>query len=328
VSDDPRAAIADALGEPGPTTPLRVLRAAANWGAGTVLVDACADDLVALECVIALDDAMPQLAALIGQAPQLVKLAAPGGDVADRLAAVGADLIRAQSALAADRAALAAGSDVLTRLAEVEAERDRLRADLDRLERARLIERELPALRDRLAELTSSLSQTQAEPYLEAPADEVIGGLVAAARRLLALTEEQRSLLDVGNDGLLNSVEAAATAAAQALARRDEIAAELQTRQDEAAELRLEGDRTLPALRAIRQADEELAAGIALSGLPGTTPADAAEDLPPSPLARVRGELAEIGRRLDGAEGVLRPLLRQHLRAYQEATKVRGLTEG
>lgn len=316
MTSDPRAALAAALNERGPVAPLLALRHAADWAARTVLKEACSDDMAAFECVVALDDALPPVRDLMRQAPELVNLASAGSAVGDRLAASAAELAREREALAAERAGLESARELLARLAEAEAERARLRDEIRRSERAALIERELPALRRTLAELTTA---TPAAAAGAAEAGTVISGLIAAARRLTELTEEQQSILDADNDRLAARVADAAAAAGQALARHAELAAELEAREREAAELRATEENLLPGLRARRQADAELAEALAASQQAGSQQAGA-----PPGVERVRAELAELGERVDQAESLLRPLLRKHQQAYEEASKVRG----
>lgn len=296
--------------------PLSALRNSADWAARTVLDEVRADDLAAFECVIALHEALPAIGQLLGQAPELVRLASAGPAVGDRLAAASAELARQQNALAAERADLAATRETLDRLAEVEAERGRLRAEIERAERGVVIERELPALRAKLAELTAGgvLSQ-RAEGENEA--GEVVDGLIAAVTRLLKLTEEQRAILDAGSGRLAASLAAATETAMRALARRDELAAELATRDREAAELAAESDKTLSALRARRQADAELTTALlAVSPWPG--------EAPPRALERVRTEFSALEERIEDAERQLKPLIRQHQQAYSEASGIRA----
>jgi hypothetical protein len=324
LTSDPRAALAAALAESGPTAPLLALRHAADWAARTVLSEVRADDMAAFECVIALDDALPPVGELMGQVPALVKLASAGSGVGARLTASAAELARQRTALAADRAGLEAARDQLARLAEIEAERERLREEIGRAERAALIERELPVLRQALAEITAAVpASADAADADPADADAVVQGLIAAGRRLAGLSAEQRAILDADSGRLAGEVADAVSAAEQALARRDELAAELQTRDREAAELRAEEERTLPGLRARRNADAELVAALLAAG---ATAGPAGEQAPQlSALDRVRAELAGLAQRLESAERLLTPLLRQHQQAFGEARQVRGL---
>ena len=332
MTSDPRADLAAALNESGPTAPLLALRHAAGWAARAVLGEVGADDMAAFECVIALDDALPLVGELMGQVPALVKLAAAGSGVGERLLASAAELARQHGALAAERADLEAARGQLARLAEIEAERDRLRGEIGRAERAAAIERELPALRQALAEITAAVPaagagaapDTSAGPDT-ADADAVVRGLIAAGRRLAGLSAEQQAILAQDGTRLAAAAAEAAAAVERARARRDELAAELQARDREAAELRAEEERVLPGLRARCQADAELAAALAAAGAGGADADPAGQAGRASAAERVRAELAALAQRLESAEGLLAPLLRQHQQAFEAARQVRGL---
>lgn len=294
---------------PGPVGPLEALGRAADQAARTVLAEIGGDDVAAFECVVALDDSLPRVAELLDRVPELLRIASPGAAVSSRLFAAEAEVRRQQSALAAERGQLEAARDLERRAAEVEAERDRIREHVERLERSRLVEQELPALRTRRAELEAAVSQASARE-----GDEVVQGLGAAARLLLELTEEQRSLLVTGNDRLVPDLAAATEAAARELTRRDELVAGLAAREQEAGQLLAEQQRMLPGLQAMQRADRDLLAGLDGGALPAGE----------SAIARVRAELSEIGERIAGVEDLLKPLLEQHVQAYKDARQVRG----
>ena len=311
MNDASHTAVSAGMARPGAAGSLEMLGQAADWAARTVLADIGDDDAAAFECVIALDKALPLVAELLDQVPELLRLASPGPGVSSRLAAAEAAFGRQQSALSIERGQLEAARGLERRVAEVEAERDRLRDRIARLERSRLIEEELPALRALQAELEAAVSQAQADE-----GDEVVRGLAAAARRLVELTEEQRSLIATGNGRLVSEVAACADAAARELARRDELTTELAGREQEAEQLQAEQQRMLPGLQARQQADRDLAVGLDAAGLPTGE----------SAVGRVRAELAEIEQRIADLEAALRPLMRPHAQEYEDARQVRGLS--
>lgn len=311
MSDDPAAALAAALAAPGPVTPLEALGHAADW-ARQILADDGEDEVIALERLIALYDALPRLTKLTDLIPALVKAASPGAEVGERLAAARAELDRQRAALAAERAGIEEARDLERRASEAAAERASLTERIARLERARRIERELPALRARRDDLEATVTGAVA-----AEGDAVVRALRDAIGRLRELSDEQRSLLAEECGQLVSAAAEAAEAAGRELARRDELAAELADREQEAGRLRAEAERHLPGLRTRRQADEELLTALAVADLPAGT----------SALERVRAELGEIERRVENAEGILKPLLRQHARAYEESGKRRGLND-
>lgn len=309
MSDDPRTAITATMTRPGPVAPLEVAGQAARWAARDLLAEVGEDDVAAFECVVALDTALARIAELLARVPDLLRVASPGRAITDRLAEAGAELTRQQSALAAELARLAQAREMEQRATELAAERDRLRQRIADLERTQLIERELPALRAARAELEAVVS-----PATVRAGQEVTSGLAAAARRLLELTEQQQSLIEERNVPLVPALASATEAVARAAARRDDLAAQLAAREQEAGELAAEHQRVLPGLRARQDADRELLAGL------DTASVAAGE----SAIGRVRAELAGIEGRITDAEGLLRPLLLQHARAYEEARKVRG----
>jgi chromosome segregation ATPase len=316
LTSDPQADLAAALRRPEPAAPLLALRHAADWAARTVLAGVQADpltaDTAALECVIALDDAFPAIAGLLSQLPELVLLAGAGAAVGDRLSASQAELTLQQAAVSAERGALKMARETLARLAEVEAERSRLQDEISRAREVALREREMPALRQTLAELNTALSAAEA-----ADGDEVIRGLIAAGSRLTGLVGRQQSILEADCKHLVTTVAAATAAAAESLARRDELVAELAVREREASSLRAAAEEVLPALDARRRADAEFAAALLGDGTEDGTSSAA--------LQRIQAVLAELGQRMTAAEQELGPLLRQHQRAYEENASVRGL---
>jgi hypothetical protein len=243
--------------------------------------------------------------------PGLLRTASPGAAVGGRLAAAEAELSRQQAALAAERDQLETARDLEKRASEVEAERGLLRERIERLARSRLIERELPVLRARRAELEATVSQASADE-----GDEVVRGLGVAARRLLELTEEQRSLIGAVSDRLVSDVAEAAEAAARELARRDELTAELAAREQEAQQLIAAQQSIVPGLEARQRADRDLLAALDAGGLPAGD----------SAVERIRAELTEIERRIADVEGLLKPLLQQHAESYADARQVLSWT--
>jgi hypothetical protein len=308
MSDDPREAIRDALTNPDAATALEALRLAAGWAVQAIPAEVGEDDVRAFEYVAALDDGIEPVAVLMRLAPELVQLASPGQQVSHRLAAAEVEFRRQQEALSADRAKLTAARDLEHQIREQEAEREQLRTELEELEHRRRVVEELPMLRSLRDELKSAFTRVQ-----ESEGDKVIRELCAAAGLLLALTEEQRSLLDSGNGRLERDLTAAVEAATREQARHTTLTEELRAREQEASRLRTAAERELPGLQARRRADHDLALGLTAAGLPSGE----------SSLGQIRAELQQAERRLDAAEEHLRPLLREHLEAYEKARQLR-----
>lgn len=311
MSDASKDAIAAAIARAAPAGPLEALGHAADWAAQTILAAVGDDDTAAFECVIALDEVLPRVAELLGTMPDLIRIASPGETASARLAAAEAEFARQQAALAEERGRLESARHLEQRASELETERERLRERIEQLERSHLIERELPVLRARRAELEAAVSYAAAST-----GEEVVQALDKAARQLLELTEEQTSLIAAESSQLVPDVAAGASSLARETARRDELAAELAERERDAEQLRVEQQHMLPGLQARRQADRDVLDGIDVGGLPAGTSAG----------ERVRAELAKIEQRLVDVEGLLRPLLQQHARAYEEARQIRGWT--
>lgn len=309
MSDGPEAAIVEAIGLPAPAGPLAALGHAADWAAQAVVTAVGEDDIAAFECVVALDDVLPRVAALLRTVPDLVRGASPGQTATARLAAAEAEFTRLQADLAAQRGRLEAARHLEQQAAELEAERERLRQRIERLERSQFIERELPALRTRQAELEDAVSQASS-----AAGEEVVLALETAGRRLLELTEEQASLLAVKSGQLVPALAVAASSLAQETARRDQLAAELAERERDAEQLRVELQQVLPGLQARQQADRDVLDGIDAVGLPAG----------PSAAERVGAELTAIEQRITDVEAMLKPLLKQHAHAYEEARQLRS----
>jgi DNA repair exonuclease SbcCD ATPase subunit len=288
---------------------LQALGHAALWAQQAVPAEVGEDDVVAFECVIALDQALAHFAVLLRSMPELLRVASPGQAVSDRLAAAEAELGHQQSRLDAERAGLTAARNLEQRAAGLQAERDRIRQRIEELEHASLIERELPALRARQAELEAAIS-----PAVAAEGAVAVAGLAAAARRVLELTDEQKALIQAKNDQLVTTLADATEAVASEQARHDEVTTQLADREQEAEQLAAQQRQALPALRARHEADSALAAGLDAGGLPAGDGA----------ASRVGAEIAAIEDRITAAENLLRPLMQRHAQAYEEARKVRG----
>ena len=309
MSDAPQDLIAEAIARPAPAGPLEALGHAAVWVAQTILVAVGDDDTAAFECVIALDEVLPNVAKLLGTMPELIRIASPGETANARLAAAEAEFTRQQTALAEERGRLESARHLEQRASELEMERELIRERIERLEWSRLIERELPTLRARQAELEAAVSDATT-----ATGTEVIQALDKAARQLLALTEEQTTLIAAESGRLVPDVAAAASSLARETARRDELAAELAEREREAEQLQVEQQQMLPGLQARQQADRDVLTGLDVGGLPAGK----------SSAERVGAELAAIEQRITDVEAMLKPLLKKHAQAYEEARQMRS----
>jgi DNA repair exonuclease SbcCD ATPase subunit len=311
MSDDPRATLAETLTRSGPAAALEALDHAAQWAAQALPAEVGDDDVAAFECVVALDQALAHVAALLRLLPDLLRTASAGQAISDRLAAARAELERQRVALAGEHDTLAQARDLEQRAGQLRAERDAATARIAELRQASVIERELPALRARQADLEAAIS-----PAAAAEGAQAVAGLVAAARHVLDLTGEQKALVEAANHRLITALAEATEAASRERGRHEELTAQLADAEREAEELAAQRRQVLPALRARQEADSALAAGLDAGGLPAGD----------SAASRVREELADTERRIAVAEDLLRPLLLRHAEAYEEARKVRGWT--
>jgi hypothetical protein len=311
MSDDPRATLAETLTRSGSAAALEALDHAAQWAAQALPAEVGDDDVAAFECVVALDQALAHVAALLRLLPDLLRTASAGQAISDRLAAARAELERQRVALAGEHDTLAQARDLEQRAGQLRAERDAATARIAELRQASVIERELPALRARQADLEAAIS-----PAAAAEGAQAVAGLVAAARHVLDLTGEQKALVEAANHRLITALAEATEAASRERGRHEELTAQLADAEREAEELAAQRRQVLPALRARQEADSALAAGLDAGGLPAGD----------SAASRVREELADTERRIAVAEDLLRPLLLRHAEAYEEARKVRGWT--
>src|SRR2546423_15182843 len=106
MSEDPRADIAALLSENGPQAPLHTLGLAGEWAARSLTDEIGGDDGEAFRCVIALDAAFRRVGDLLPLLPGIIKLAAPGAPVAQRLAGYQERLGRQSQETAGARARL------------------------------------------------------------------------------------------------------------------------------------------------------------------------------------------------------------------------------
>ena len=319
MSEDSPTAGPAAPGQTDPATPVEMLRNAIAGTARWLAVQPDMTDVAALRCVRALDDALPELGELLGQLPGLVRLAEPGPRLSDRITGYRAELAWLRAEVAADRAALETADALKRQIREAESERDLLRDRIEELECGQRIAGELPGLRALRSALEAAVDDAAVQAGREARR-----GLTDVARTLLTLSGDRRALLGAELDKLLTDTAAADEKMAADLARRDQLAAELTARTITAQQLQ-EEMRRLPGLELHRKADQDLANGLSAAGLSAGGPqADGSQVPDDRSLADVRAALTDIARRLADADRCLRPLLTEHARAYEDATRIRN----
>jgi chromosome segregation ATPase len=293
----------------GPEAALAGLGRAITRAAGA-LAEPPGDDATAYRCARALDAAFGELTALLRTVPEIVGLGDPGRVVSERIEQCRSELASRGDEAAAYRQRLDDLEESERDLAGVTAEAGRLRAQIGELDRAQRLATEIPALRARVAALTEAVAAADA-----ADAPEVSARIAAAAGQLAALTARQREAIGEEAGQLAATAEKAAAELEELRGRRDATVAELAQRESEAAQLDDACRETLPTLTAWRQADADLAGGLAAVGLE----ADA------SALETVMTELDGIRERLGRLDDALRSLLAEHASAYEQARQVRPL---
>jgi chromosome segregation ATPase len=312
MNDDPKDGLAVALSENGPDAPLAALRYAVTWALRSLSEQiGIQDDFAALECVIRLDDALAELRTLLNLVPAIVRIAAPGRPVQERMDDYRNQLEQLYSELSAHRATLHAVGDLESRLAEAQAERDQLQLRLSMLARLEQLTAELPALQVKLAALHEATDAVTASAV-----ENVAQGLVTAVARIGHLTAEQRALVGSELSDLADEAVSAAAALADETRRRDDQKAQVAAWLAEAKRLQDEYEHALPGLELYRQANQDLADGLAAARIPA---ADSA-------FERVGGALADIKHQLSALDDLLKPLLDEHARAYAEARKIQTWT--
>ncbi len=304
---------AGAFSPPGPEAALAELRRATALVTSAFAAAPVTDDVAAFGCVVQLDQALGQLSDVLRIVPGIVEMAAAGDPVNERLSRYQAELSRRQAEVAAAHADLGKLRDLEQEVEKTEAERNRLRDRIDELEHAHRIAAELPSLRLRLQALQAAVAGIDA-----ADARDVTDMLVHAVGHLHAMTEQQRAVLGEQARSLIADAESAGQALGQERARRDAAAAELAVRSEEAKQVTAVLEEKLAILKAWHQADADLAEALNATGIPAAS----------SALQRVRAELSALERRVAELDGQLRPVLAEHARAYEEATKTRSLTSG
>jgi chromosome segregation ATPase len=308
MNDNPQEQLADALKQAGPLASLTALRAAVAWSQRALSAEVGQDAAIAFRCIAGLDDSLSDLGRLLDLVPGIVSVVSPGQTVLDRIADRRTLLEKQQAALRSERAAIAAAGDLDRQLKEAEAERDQLSARIQMLERQHLLAAELPALQTRL-----STAQEAVDSATAAAANQVAGGLVAAAGQLTDLTEQQRALLGPELARLIDEAAAATAALADETQRRDEVTAELDRRRGEAEALQGELQDKLASLEEHRQADQDVADGLTKAGLPARA----------SSVERVQVASGEIAQRLSDLDSMLRPLLDEQARVYFDDREIR-----
>jgi hypothetical protein len=291
-----------------PESKLQVLRRAAADTAATLLKDVGDDDVAAINCVLALEDALRDLNGLLGLVPSLLEIAALGSRVEERVIARRDEVERQRAELTVERAALEADRELSRQLDEIKAEKDQIAAKIAELQRVKLIMGELPALRATVRTLEETVTTAQ-----ESDASQITVDLTAAVGAISGLSKHQGSAVSEELSGTAQELEAATKQTAQQRQQLAQMKDQLAGQIAEARELKAAADNELPAIQLYLQADADLLSGLEAAeiGNGGTR------------VSRVKESLAEITQRLADLDTKLKPLLIAHARAYEQALQVR-----
>lgn len=291
-----------------PAEKLLALRRVITDASKALLADVGDDDVAAINCVLAMEDALGDLSDLLGLVPSLLDIASLGPRVDERVAARCHEVERQHAELMRQRAALDADRELAGQLDQIKAEQEQIAGRIADLTRVKQITEELPALRATLRTLEQSTTTAQ-----ETEAEQVSADLTAAARALASLTERQRSAVGAELSAMTDAVETAVRQTAEQREQLADLKDRLAAQIAEAQELKNATDTDLPALQLHVQADAELVSGLDNAGLGN---GDLRVD-------RVKGALADVAQRLADLDTNLRPLLIAHARAYEQARQIR-----
>jgi DNA repair exonuclease SbcCD ATPase subunit len=267
------------------------------------------DKRTAYLCAGPLDTALADLASLLAAVPEIAGLGDPKAKVRESLDRSQAELSAERADVASHRVALDQLMETEGQLAEAATEAQELRDRIAALERVKRSVAEIPALRTMAAALEADIAVLDA-----ADAPEVGERLASAIERLASVTEQQRATLSDEAATMIVRAETAASELGDLRARMDAAASEAARHEGETARLKAEHGDTLAMLAAWSRADLDLADGMR-KAIPGTGD---------SPLESLVGELGGITQRLTELDGILRPLLATHARAYEVARQIRS----
>jgi soluble cytochrome b562 len=263
MSKDPKAELTDALTMGGPAVALHVLRHAINWSAETLSglsqnpIDAL--DTAAMECVIALDDALAEVEALAAPLAALIEVAVTGAPVADYLT----QQMTALTSLA-DRAAVArrereALSHVEERLRADAADHDRLTTSLDELRRHERLADALPELRAQEEQLAARMAE------MRGPIRDAEQALAETARQVVTLSTERLADISEQTSALLTEIDQKEREWAGEVQEHGKLKAELAKNISRYETLKAERTEQVVALQEYCRVDGEL-----MNSLPGS----------------------------------------------------------
>jgi chromosome segregation ATPase len=289
VNDDPRAALLTAAeGEDGPHTALLVLRHALAWSARAVASAQPREhtDPAVIELVIALDDALAEVDALVEHVVSVADAGVAGVPVTEYLARQASALTELAARVASVRREHEALFAVEEELRACGEEHDRIAAQVEELNRLGRLSEALPEMREQHEVLQRRLQAMTSE---SAEAEQA---LVATAHQVVVLRQELVADLD-GRTG--EQLERLRRIEAEWAKLHQEYTARTTALADKNAEyekLRAERDGLLRAVAAQQECDRDL-----LTRLSAVSEGGA--------LDRVRALLSDVQTKLDHVESAL-----------------------
>lgn len=328
VTENPKTKLSTALADQGPLVALHVLRWAIDWSAGTIEdvlaslrgvppadgAPDSADDAeslrtVALEAVLALDDALGRIDGLRACIPALTDAAIVGQPVADQLnrqiETLDA-LVDRTKVIRRDHEALRANEQ---RLRAEAADYDQLVTEVEELRRLEGLVASLPGVRAQHEDLSRRLVA------MVAPAEAAERALVDTAQQIITLSTERQAHLRDRTRQVLADVSRVELAWEQEVRRHEAEKARLSAAVARYERLRDEQAPRVAALTEYARIDQELANQLIGSGAAGEAGAEPDSDA-------VRAALDSAQHALESVDAGLRRALAEHDRML---ATVRGL---
>lgn len=306
MTDDPRAALLAAASDgAGAHSALRALRHALQWSAQAIGDVAPADsgDPTAIELVMALDDALSEVAGLVARAPALTEAAMAGPSVREYLDQRGDALTELARRIAVARQEHDELAAIEAQLRDGAEEHQRLVERIDELRRLRRLHDELPALREQQAALAT------AAEAMTGPVGETMQALRDTSEHLVTLDAERQADLDARTRELLATLARAQQQFAELTRQHTATEAQLHDKHDEYEKLRDEHANWLPALNQLVEIDADLRDRLA-----------AARD--ETTLDRVHGMLTRAQTVLDDVDAALGVALRRYDEVLDKSREV------
>lgn len=299
MTDDPRAALAAALDSGDDAhAALQVLRHAIAWAGRAIATPVRnGDGPLAIELVIALDDALEQVDDLLAQVPALAEQGVAGAPVTEYLERQAQALAEISDQIAVARREHEALFAMEAELRASKEEHGRIQQRIDELQRLDRLEKSLPELREQHQRLARQLEA------MITPVAAAEQALVDLAEQIVTLSTERRQDLAKRTNELLAEVSESEQRWAESMRQHADAEERLATLGKDYEELREELERRLAALRIHARIDEELQERLGAAG---------------ESVDQVRGILAETDGTLERVEQALGEALERYDRFVEQ----------